>query len=77
MIQDEKKYAKKGKRKGYVVKIEETLVREVTVYEDEMKEYNRKEAEMMVSNWWQEGQIILQPEDFSEVKVNVIREVEE
>ena len=62
--------------RAYQVTITETLRRTVTVHESELKAPTPDDAEQTVSDWWHNGQIILVPEDFSDVEFEV-REVTE
>ena len=49
------------------VVITETLKRVVEVNENEIKEPTMDEAVQAVSDWWHNGQIILEAEDFDSV----------
>ena len=48
--------------------ITETLKRVVEVNESEIKEPTMDEAVQAVSDWWHNGQIILEAEDFDNVE---------
>lgn len=63
----------------YQVTITETRRRTVTVHESELKAPTPDDAEQTVSDWWHNGQIILVPEDFSDVEFEVreVTEIEE
>ena len=50
------------------VVITETLKRVVEVNENEIKEPTMDEAVQAVSDWWHNGQIILEAEDFDNVE---------
>lgn len=54
--------------RAFKVVITETLRREVTVYESELKEPTADDAEQTVRDWWSNGQIILGADDFTGVE---------
>ncbi len=58
------------KKHGRVFKVTvtETLQREITVYESELKEPTLDDAEQTVRDWWSNGDIILVAEDFKGVE---------
>lgn len=62
--------------KAYRVTITETLRREVIVYDTELKQPTADDAVQTVSDWWHQGQIILDAEDFTNVDFSAY-EVEE
>lgn len=72
------KYEKQMQPTGrtFQVMITETRRRTVTVHESELKFPTPDDAEQTVRDWWHNGQIILVPEDFSDVEFEV-REVTE
>ena len=53
------------------VVITETLKRVVEVSENEIKEPTMDEAVQAVSDWWHNGQIILEAEDFDSVEFSL------
>jgi phosphopantothenate synthetase len=52
----------------FTVTITETLRREITVNESELKEPTVTDAEQTVRDWWNNGQIILNADDFTDVE---------
>ena len=52
----------------FTVLITETLKRRVTVHEAELKEATAEDAVQTVSDWWHNGQIILEADDFDGVE---------
>ena len=54
--------------RSFRVRIRETLERVVTVHEGELKEATPDEAIQTVSDWWHNGQIVLECEDFAGVE---------
>ncbi|MCD8329911.1 MAG: DpnD/PcfM family protein [Lachnospiraceae bacterium] len=54
--------------RAFKVTVTETLQREITVYESELKEPTLDDAEQTVRDWWSNGDIILVAEDFKGVE---------
>lgn len=52
----------------FEVIVTETLKRKIRVYEFELKEATPDDAAQTVSDWWNNSQIILGPEDFVDVE---------
>ena len=73
-----RKYEKRTQPAGrvYQVTITETRRRTVTVHESELKAPTPDDAEQTVRDWWHNGQIILVPEDFSGVELEVTERTE-
>lgn len=67
-INEKKKNRPEPKGRAFRVRIRETLERTVTVYENELKDGTPDEAVRLVSDWWHDSQIILGPEDFTDVE---------
>lgn len=65
-MKNEYKEIQRGR--AFRVRIRETLERVVTVYEGELKEPTADEAVQMVSDWWHNGQIVLECEDLTGVQ---------
>ena len=59
--------SKKAQGRVFEVTITETLKRTVRVYESELKEASVSDAEQTISDWWHNGQIILESDDFVDV----------
>lgn len=57
----------KASGRTFRVVITETLKRVVEVNENELKEPTMDEAIQAVSDWWHNGQIVLEAEDFDGV----------
>ena len=55
------------KERVFKVTITETLKRTVLVRESELKEPTPDDAAQTVSDWWHQGQIILEADDFTDV----------
>lgn len=56
----------------FTVLITETLKRRVTVHEAELKEATAEDAVQTVSDWWHNGQIILEADDFDGVEFTAV-----
>lgn len=56
----------------FTVLITETLKRRVTVHEAELKEATDEDAVQTVSDWWHNGQIILEADDFEGVEFTAV-----
>lgn len=61
----------------FEVTVTETLKRKIRVYESELKEATPDDAAQMVSDWWNNSQIILGPEDFLDVEFEASEITEE
>ena len=55
------------KERVFKVTITETLKRTILVHEGELKEPTPDDAAQTVSDWWHQGQIILEADDFTDV----------
>lgn len=55
------------KERVFKVTITETLKRTILVHEGELKESTPDDAAQTVSDWWHQGQIILEADDFTDV----------
>ncbi|MDD6678023.1 MAG: DpnD/PcfM family protein [Firmicutes bacterium] len=58
---------KQKKERVFRVTITETLKRTILVREGELKEPTADDAAQTVSDWWHQGQIILEADDFTDV----------
>ena len=58
---------KQKKERVFRVTITETLKRTILVHEGELKEPTPDDAAQTVSDWWHQGQIILEADDFADV----------
>lgn len=61
----------------FEVTVTETLKRKIRVYESELKEATPDDAAQTVSDWWNDSQIILGPEDFVDVEFQASEITEE
>lgn len=55
------------KERVFKVTITETRKRTILVHEGELKEPTPDDAAQTVSDWWHQGQIILEADDFTDV----------
>lgn len=67
-MMEKKTEAQERHGRVFKVTITETLQREITVYESELKEPTLDDAEQTVRDWWSNGNIILVAEDFKGVE---------
>ena len=67
---------KQDKGRMFRVTIRETLEKVITVKESELKEATKADADQTVSDWWHQGQIILDANDFNCVEF-LASEIEE
>ena len=72
-----KEFKSKPMGRTYRVVITETLRREIAVYEDELKQPTAEDAVQTVSDWWHQGQIILNADDFTNVEFSAYEANEE
>lgn len=63
-----KKIKSKPMGRTYRVIVTETLRREIIVSEGELKQPTLEDAIQTVSDWWHQGQIILDADDFTNVE---------
>lgn len=61
------KKSKQKKERLFKVIITETRKRTILVHEGELKESTPDDAAQTVSDWWHQGQIILEADDFTDV----------